>query len=235
MTDSSSTVRRIPAPDPDRPPLKANVFHESRVENTKLAPLFPYTEDGCILPGLCVFWGGPGRGGGSFTHYNTVDEIAMFFGAHGCRARVGDVLVAPREHLVTSFFESPEAPDNMAILVVTQRQAEKDVPQREVLSYRCAKCQEILFRYEYVAKVGHHENAELPGYHAVFDTIVESAKCFEPLNANAEVRTCKKCGHVSPPLPGDMLGCASYYRQFVAAEQGRAQFVKAGLTTEFER
>ena len=43
-------TRRIPPPDPDREPLKVNVYERMAKAASQLMPLFPYDSAGAIVP-----------------------------------------------------------------------------------------------------------------------------------------------------------------------------------------
>ena len=43
-------TRRIPPPDPDREPLKVNVYERMAKAAAELMPLFPYDSAGAIVP-----------------------------------------------------------------------------------------------------------------------------------------------------------------------------------------
>ena len=51
--------RRIPPPDPDREPLKVNVYERMAKAAAELTPLFPYDSAGSIVPAGAVLVGGP--------------------------------------------------------------------------------------------------------------------------------------------------------------------------------
>ena len=62
-------------------PMKVNVYQFARSSVSALAPMFPYQDEGSIVPCVSSFRGGPGRSYGAFQHFNTVDEIMINFGA----------------------------------------------------------------------------------------------------------------------------------------------------------
>ena len=82
------TDRTIPPPSGDKEPLKTNVYQFIQNSVTALAPLFPYYDEGSIVPCVATFRGGPGKNYGRFQHFNTVDEVVILFGAQGGRGRL---------------------------------------------------------------------------------------------------------------------------------------------------
>src|SRR6202035_127038 len=82
-------VRRIPLPREDRPPLKVNLFEKMQGGNCQLIPLFPYEDADSLVPAGAIFRGEPGADFGQFFHFNTVDEVAHVFGAHGALLQTG--------------------------------------------------------------------------------------------------------------------------------------------------
>jgi hypothetical protein len=70
-------TRRIPPPDPDREPLKVNVYERMSKAAAQLTPLFPYDSAGAIIPAGAVLVGGPDVEYGHFFHWNTVNEVAV--------------------------------------------------------------------------------------------------------------------------------------------------------------
>jgi len=211
----------IPAPDPTRPPLTANVFHAVRSANTKLMPMFPYAEDGCLVPCANVFSGGKGYGIGVFNHTNSVDEVSITFASVGSGIRSGDVFVGAREHMVGAFFHEEESDQNLMVIVVVQRQSEAGVAQHESLSFICAKCQASLSRVEYPAKTGHAAADVAPA----LETLTEGAAWAREFNASEELRTCKKCGHLNAPFPLRVWGWEDYRRNYETAEKARALYL----------
>jgi hypothetical protein len=211
----------IPAPDPAQPPMISNVFHAVRSANTKLMPMFPYAEAGCLVPGASVFSGGKGSGIGVFTHTNSVDEVAIAFTTVGSGIRTGEVFVGAREHMVGAFFHEEEADQNLIVIVVVQRQSEAGVAQHEGLSFICGKCQAPLSRVEYPAKSDHAGGDAA----AALETLTQGAIWAREFNASEDLRTCGKCGHVNPPFPLRVWGWEEYRRNHEAAEKARELYL----------
>lgn len=220
-TKSSVQIRRA---DPNKEPLKVNVFTSARTMNTQLCPMFPYLGDGDMVPAVTVFYGGPGRDNGTFTHTNTTDEIYIMFGIQGAPVRAGDVIVGAREHVVSSYLESPYDPDSLMTVVVVQRQAEHGVAQTEAVTYFCEKCQKPLLLRRFDARDEAPEGAN-PGYQMAFKTLLQSAKMAEDFNKDEAVRTCNKCGHLNPPFPLELWGWQNYRAGFSVQERSRARYL----------
>ncbi len=217
----------IPKPTGDKEPLKTNVYQLTHLANTALAPLFPYVDAGSIVPGTSCFEGGPGKHYGRFQHFNTVDEIALTFGARGSRRGGGVLRVGPKLHMVSGPFQDPENPENVAIAVVTQRQAVNG-KQREEIRFVCDKCDRMLYREEIpipVPKRG-SQKKEL-GPHAAFATPAESYNATKRFNDNLDARTCKHCGHVNPPFPVEAWGWEKYIQQKQIADRAYSAMVEA--------
>lgn len=218
--------REISPPDPDKPPLQVNVFHALRSANTALMPLFPYVGDGDLVPGASIMWGGENRDGKAFNHENSVDEVAICFAAEKSRLRAGFVHVGSRTHVVGNFFEDTSDPEILTAIVVTQRQAEKGVPQSETLTFFCTDCQTPLMTHTFSSKNdGAGEEAQAPGFHPALETLTEGAICLEPFNADEQERTCPKCGKHNDPFPVSVWGWDYYTKNFDAAERARRQLL----------
>ena len=84
----------IPPPTGDKEPLKVNVYNFVHFTKTALAPLFPYFDEGSIVPCTATFRGGPKVDYSRFQHFNTVDEVLLTFGAEGSMRGGGLLRVA---------------------------------------------------------------------------------------------------------------------------------------------
>ena len=99
MTNTISNPRRIRGehdispPPADKEPLKTNVYRFINTSVTALAPLFPYFDEGSIVPCCAAFRGAPGMRFGRFQHFNTVDEVVIVFGASGAQGVPGLVFI----------------------------------------------------------------------------------------------------------------------------------------------
>lgn len=225
----TGAVRRIPPPDGRREPLKINIYERMTGAATQLQPLFPYHDAGAMVPCGAVFTGGPDKGEfGQFFHWNSVEEIAVVFGANGALLQTGQIFATQRLHGVNSFLRDPRDPEAFGMMTITQRQSD-DQPQREAIIFRCEKCHDQLLRFEYNATAkgvqgyepgswgGDPDNDEYP----VFNTTggaVEAAARF----SRESVRTCGKCGHVNDEFPVTTWGWRRYVEQTVTANRARA-------------
>lgn len=207
--------RTMPKPSPDKQPLKANVYDVGRTIVSTLTPLFPYLDEGAIVPTVALFYGDKVGGYGYFQHVNTVDEIAIIFGAGGVtgRGRGGLVRLSTRDHGVGNLLTDPTSSASYALVTVTQRQA-TGADQRESVSFDCEKCGTQLFAYEYASRAPRrgHQREEM-GPIGMLPTVANSAAAAEAFNAEEANRTCKKCGHVNPSFPLDRWGWARYRDQ----------------------
>lgn len=223
--------RQIAPPASAKPALQVNLFHALRSANTALMPIFPYGSDGDLVPGATIMWGGENREMSAFNHRNSVDEVAICFASEKSRLRAGHVHVGVRTHLVGNFFEDMSDPDILMAIVVTQRQAEKGVPQNETLTFICDNCQAPLLTHEFSAKAEECAGrTDLPGYHPPLETLTEGAICLEPYNADDAARTCAKCGTLNDPFPVSVWGWDAYNKNLVAAERGRSKLLDRSET-----
>jgi hypothetical protein len=217
---TSSTTHRIPAPSPDKLPLKQNVFEFMRGGNTTLLPLFPYVDEGSIIPAGTLFRGTSDTDYGSFEHFNDVDEVFIVFAAEGARFRSGTVRIGTRQHFVGSPFMGEDAAESMALIVVTQRQS-TGREQRERLIFRCSGCRAEILNYEFDATPpARGTQLETLGPHAPFTTLVQSVKAYDAYNEN---RTCSECGHENARFPTKLWGNDSYVDQSWLMRQAREQ------------
>ncbi len=212
---ADGTARLMPKPAPDKQPLKANVYDVSRALVSTLTPMFPYLDEGAIVPTVALFYGDPVGGYGYFQHVNTVDEIAIIFGAGGVtgRGKGGLVRLSTRDHGVGNLLTDPTSPQSYSLVTITQRQS-TGVEQRESVSFDCEKCGTQLFKHEYASRAPRrgHQREDM-GPIPALPTVIESANGAEAFNSDAANRTCKKCGHVNPEFPLDRWGWARYRNQ----------------------
>jgi hypothetical protein len=206
------TQRTIPKPDPAREPMKASVFRFVQNCTTALAPMFPYLDEGSIVPCATSFRGGPGKHFGRFQHFNTVDEIAVVFGASGQLSRgAGLVRVGPKLHMVQAPMADPADPATLGIVVITQRQS-IGKEQREEVRFVCEKCDRRLFIYEMDATPAKRGTKPAQG-DKPFLTIAETAEATRRYNSDEAGRKCKHCGHQNPPFPSADWGWDTHVSQ----------------------
>jgi hypothetical protein len=205
------TEWRIPPPREDRPPLKVNIFEKMQSGNCQLLPLFPYEDADSLVPAGAIFRGEPNADFGQFFHFNTVDEVAHVFGAHGALLQTGQIYATQPLHGVNSFLKDPTNPDNFLVIVVTQHQRASG-PQNEAVIFRCGKCHELLERYEYDAQPtprGVHPRNGVP----LFTTLQGSVDAVETLNEHESNRRCASCGYDNPTFPLERWGWKHYVQQ----------------------
>ena len=203
-------TRRIPPPDPDREPLKVNVYERMAKAAAELMPLFPYDSAGTIVPAGAVLVGGPDMEYGHFFHWNTVNEVVITYGANKAMLAPGQIFVTQPLHGVNSFLRDQKDPEAFALMVITQHQSTSG-DQREAVLARCKKCKAELVRHDYDATPH-----GLPGYDAdsygadddpirQFPTLYHSQE-FVALRNSDEGRTCAQCGHVNDLFPAERWG-----------------------------
>jgi hypothetical protein len=225
-------TRRIPPPDPDREPLKANVYERMSKAAAQLMPLFPYDSAGSIVPCGAVLVGGPDMEYGHFFHWNTVNEVVVAYGANSAMLAAGQIMATQQLHGVNSFLRDEKDPEAYAIMVITQHQSAAG-DQSEALIARCKGCKAELVRHSYDATPH-----GLPGYDAKrygaaddpvrqFATTVGSAE-FSDLRNSEQGRTCAKCGRVNYVFPGELWGWARQVYQTRAVNAGYHSLVEAG-------
>jgi hypothetical protein len=220
------TERTIPKPNPERAPMKVNVYRFVQTSTTALAPLFPYLDEGSIVPCAATFQGGPGKRYGRFQHYNTVDEIVVMFGGAGQLTRgAGLVMVGPKLHMVQAPMQNQEDPASSGISVITQRQKIAK-EQREEVRFVCDKCDRRLFTAEMDATPAKRDSA-LAETATSFLTIIETYEAAKRFNADEAARKCKHCGHQNPPFPIESWAWDVYVRQSEIARSGQKSIAAA--------
>jgi hypothetical protein len=218
--------RTIPKPDPEREPLKANAYRLAQHSPTALVPLFPYFDEGAIVPCVATFSGGPGKRYGRFQHFNTVDEVAVMFGASGQLSRgSGLVRVGPKLHMVQAPMDNAEDPANAGVAVITQRQS-IGKEQREEYRFVCEKCDRRLFIRAVEANPPKRGSTQSAGS-AAFLTIVETYEAARRFNEDEKARTCRHCGHQNPPFPLESWGWDVYVRQSEVVRRAEAALAAA--------
>lgn len=209
----------IPPPSANRPPLKANVFDYAKNSATTLAPLFPYLDEGSIVPCITVQRGGPGRRYGRFQHLNTVDEVIMMFGTPG-----GVIFVGPKLHPVSAPFDNPEYPLDATLALITQRQL-IGKPQREEYRFLCDNCDRRLSVTAFDATPAKRDANSAAG--EAFPTIVEGYRAASEHNADEANLRCSHCGHQNERFPFETWGWDIYAEQGSAAESVKEATIAA--------
>jgi hypothetical protein len=219
------TQRTIAKPDPKREPMKVNVYRFVQNCPTALAPLFPYLDEGSIVPCAASFRGGPGKGLGRFQHFNTVDELGLVWGASGKPGRgVGMVYVGAKLHMVQPLNPADD-PDDSVVVVITQRQKIGE-PQREEMRFVCEKCDRRLLMVE-IDATPPKRGTGFSGAPLRFETIAMSYEAAKKFNADEAARTCGHCGHVNPPFPLDNWAWGVHVEQSELARKSAASMASA--------
>jgi hypothetical protein len=218
----------IPPPPADKEPLKINVYRFIQTSVTALAPLFPYFDEGSIVPCSATFRGAPGRRFGRFQHFNTVDEVVIMFGGRGGRAVPGLVFIGPKLHLVGGMLENPEDPNLLGIVVITQRQS-IGAPQREEYRFICDQCNRRLYLRKVDATPPKRGGTQTDsqGSHPTFLTIIETYEAARQFNEDEQARKCVHCGHMNPRFPIESWGWGAYVNQAEIAKTGAKSIEQA--------
>jgi 3-hydroxyanthranilate 3,4-dioxygenase len=184
-------------------PLRVNAFERLQTANVQLVTLFPYLDDGSMVPGAALFRGRPGVDVGSFYHQNSVDEVALTIASDKSYVETGKLSVNGRVHPVGSPLMDPNDPDAFALMVITQRQPVGE--GTEAMLFRCSECRHLLFKREYDATPGEAvEGIPFP----LFPSQVENVTSIAEFNASH--RVCAKCGRENSEFPGELWGAAEY-------------------------
>ena len=232
MTElSKARPAELGRPDPTRAPEHRNVFSHTRNIYAQLVPLFDDASPGTLAPAGAFLHGGVNWG--RFFHKNTVDEVTVCFGSSGGVLKAGEVMVGGRIHGVDSFLEDPDDDDSFLVLVITQRQADSG-EQAESIAFRCTECNHKLFELDYSVNgptdPGHRPET-WPGRDddpfEFFATQWGSWAAACEFNADEQLRTCERCGHVNEPFPVDSWGWASYVERHAAVARSYREMVGA--------
>lgn len=213
--NDQSDARVMPKPPADKEPLKCNVYEFGRNLVSTLTPLFPYVDEGAIVPTIAMFYGGADGDYGFFLHDNTVDEVAIIFGAGGTTGRgaTGLVRASARSHGVGNLLSDPASPESFSLVTITQRQSTGQ-RQNKSIAFVCEKCSTNVFRHNFNSTPPHRgRQAEEMGAIGHLDTIMSSAHAASTYNASEKLRTCPKCGHVNQPFPLQRWGWQRYAEQ----------------------
>jgi hypothetical protein len=230
VTDSASApdkARRIPPPSGACEPLKVNVFDFMTGAACQLLPLFPYHGAGAMVPCGAVMTGDPDDSAfGHFFHYNTVEEVAVTFGANEAMLQTGQVFVTQQLHGVNSFLRDAANPEAFIVMTITQHQGEEG-DQAEAILFRCQKCHEELVRFDYDATPkgieGHDPTQwggslddEVPMFATLWGSDMATIQY-----SDESARTCPKCGHVNAEHPRHKWGWDRYVSQVRTAESAK--------------
>ena len=155
MSQTPAQTLSIPPPAADKQPLKCNVYEYARTLVSTLTPMFPYVDEGAMVPTIALFYGQPGGDYGYFEHENTVDEVAIVFGSGATtgRGKAGLVRASARSHGVGNLLSEPDSPESFSLVSVTQRQS-TGVPQNEAVAFTCADCSTEVYRRSSIHTAG---------------------------------------------------------------------------------
>jgi hypothetical protein len=231
-------VRRIPPPSGAREPLKVNVFDLMTGAVCQLLPLFPYHDAGAMVPCGAIMTGNSGDSEfGHFFHYNTVEEVAVTFGANEAMLQTGQIFVTQQLHGVNSFLRDSANPEAFILMTITQHQAEEG-DQSEAILFRCRKCSEQLYRHDYNATPKGVEGYDPAQWGAsvdddvsMFPTIWGSDKAALDYSVES-VRTCPKCGHVNVGHPHHKWGWHRYVDQVHTAGSAKRALRSAAAAAD---
>lgn len=212
MTIARSNGLSMPPPAEDKQPLKCNVYHFARSLVSTLTPMFPYVDEGAMVPTVALFYGEPNGDYGYFEHVNTVDEVAIVFGSGATtgRGKAGLVRASARSHGVGNLLSEPDSRESFSLVAVTQRQATGET-QTEAVAFACAECSAEVYREDFDStppKRGKQEAEAGPIGH--LHTIFGSAETALNFNADEKNRICPDCGHVNEPFPLTRWGWNRY-------------------------
>src|SRR5262245_60142173 len=199
-------------------PLKVNVFERLQHHVWQLAPLFPYLGDEALVPATAFFMGHEGFRSGRFSHFNTVEEVVLVLAATGGYVQGASLRVVNRTHAVTAPLVDPTDPEAFVVTVITQRN-NAEPSQPEAIMFMCPKCNKLMARYDYDAKLDSRNLGPVPE----FSTVYHSFRTSEMFNADLGARTCKHCGHFEPPFPVEEWGWGRYTRHTEVVNRARRQ------------
>lgn len=223
MGRSASQSLTIGPPDSNKRPLKENIYDFARTQNAALIPMFPYLEEGAIVPAATLMWGRANGDYGFFMHDNTVDEVVIIFGGDvtNGRGNTGLVRVSTGAHGVGRVLKNPDDPDAYVLISITQRQADDGREQKEGFWFLCEECKAELCRIDFGAY--DQEPVESPR-DAPFVTMYYGGKAYEEFNTENGGK-CPECGHVNAHFPGDRWGWDAYLGQTRVVQKAREALV----------
>jgi hypothetical protein len=202
---------------PGKTPLKKNLFEEviHATGTLELVPVFPYLDNGAIVPCLSVSLGKAGTQRFQFFHDNVVPEVLLCLAEKQGALKAGQMMVLPNLHGVNNFLKDLQNGSAYFVVLITIRMNHQD-EQREGFLIRCEQCNELLYqRYQNIKR-----GPERP-YYPEFYALAFYADAVDEFNASD--RICPKCGHVQPPFPVDQMGWRRYAMQVRVANQAREE------------
>ncbi|MFT4564183.1 MAG: hypothetical protein ACI9BW_003946 [Gammaproteobacteria bacterium] len=203
-------------------PIKKNLFEEviHSTGDLELVPVFPYFDEGSIVPCLSISMGGAATKQFQFFHANDVPEVMICLSENNSALRAGMLMSFPDLHGVNNFLKDVSDDDAyMIVLIAIRMQAGAQV---EGFLLRCNECNEQIYRLDRDIKEG-PERPYYPEFHALrlyADAVDEF---------NATDRKCANCGHVQEPFPQEQLGWRRYARQVELANRARGAIEAQGV------
>lgn len=204
-------------PAPHKRPVKVNVFEmvTRSVGTLQLVPIFPYMDDGAIVPCLSITKGGGELEPFQFFHANVVAESILCLAEQGATMKTGQLIKTTPVHGVNTFLKKPKDPESFYVVLVTIRML-GDKVQQEGFILRCSKCNTIVYQRDFDVKQGPTWK-----HYAEFYALRYYAECCEEFNADEAKRTCPKCATVQQPFPLKQMGWRLYADNVEVANRGR--------------
>lgn len=224
-TRPRSEIRHVPArPAPNKRPMKVDVFElvTKTAGALQLAPIFPYLDDGAIVPCLSITKGRPDLESFQFFHANVVAESILCLAEQGATMKTGQLIKATPVHGVNAFLKKPTDPESFYVVLITIRMG-SDAVQEEGFIIRCSKCNTIVYQRDFNVKEGTRWK-----YYPEFYALRYYAECCDEFNADEAKRACPKCGTVQKPFPAKQMGWWTYAENVEVANRGREALERAG-------
>ena len=214
-------------PAPHKRPMKVNVFEliTKNIGTLQLVPIFPYLDDGAIVPCLSISKGGSDLEPFQFFHANVVAESILCLAEQGATMKTAQLMKTPPVHGVNAFLKKPADPESFYVVLVTIRMMSEAV-QQEGFIIRCAKCNAIVYQRDFDVKQGPSWK-----YYPEFYALRYYAECCEEFNADEAKRTCPKCAVVQRPFPIKQMGWRLYADNVEVANRGRETLERAARET----
>jgi hypothetical protein len=218
-------------PAANREPVKVDVF-ELVIRNLgllQLAPIFPYTHDGAIVPCMTNTTGVKDMTPWHFFHANDVKETIVCMVENGGAMKTGMIMVAGDTHGVGPFLKDPHDPAHYYVGLITVRMLSGPT-QMEGIVLRCQKCNAVIYERHFNVKEGPERK-----YYPEFYALRHYLECFREFNSSEEKRTCKKCGTVrAPEVASEDFGYVQYARNIETANRSRESFEEMAATLTAE-
>src|SRR2546430_15994745 len=138
---------------PHKRPMKVNVLEliTKNIGTLQLVPIFPYLDDGAIVPCLSISKGGSDLEPFQFFHANVVAESILCLAEQGATMKTAQLMKTPPVHGVNAFLKKPADPESFYVVLVTIRMMSEAV-QQEGFIIRCAKGNAIVYQRDFDVK-----------------------------------------------------------------------------------